>query len=630
MNRLLPLSVTVFALALAGCGQESDELPVDGRDFDGVEYGDTAPYGGKVIDGYLRNARVWLDVDGDSQYSPGPLIIELENGSQVTLASGEPTALTGSGGVFDLDVSELVVDPMVGPDLDPRDYPLYAVALPDVTVEEAPTGDAPVSNAFLMSAPPGVRNITPLTTLARYRALAGLFIDYTDAGVEGLNLLRDYLLSGDDRAHAYARALARFMASQLPQAYNDILAGPGADGTERYLSREAAFILGISLVQHAPEIIGIVDAAAQGDYASVDEDLLELPDIPLELSDPVLLTSVNVYGESERTGTLPANRSDLLISASLAFDYREDGRLISVSSDGCLAPSMPELARLIKVNGYMARLETQWLPAVALSPQSRITYEQAGVDERIVFDWDNRRIYFETSTTCHDHEGVVAGSSELGGNPEITYSWRMQDGALAELQAEISSPGGSSLIRTLAPETANADAGFPGYRVSEAGSDIESLVFSMPAAECVIDPEAVGAGQVVSASQGYQFAGYEPQPASFVDLALELDQRTFAYPGEGDSFVVNRILRYGFLDPGLSGLANVDADRGFEWALYYPPVGGAGFIDEFPGLISEAYLKKYSGARACGREFEDSPSAAYARVEYGYERLSDYLVGLLQ
>ena len=147
---------------------------MDGRDFDGVEYSEPAPYTGKVIDGYLKNARVWLDMDGDSQYTPGPLVIELDNGSSVTLASGEPTAISAAGGRFAMDISELVLDPAVGPDLDPRDYSLHAVALPGKTVEETRNGDVPVASAYLMSAPPGVRNITPLTTLARYRGIVGL------------------------------------------------------------------------------------------------------------------------------------------------------------------------------------------------------------------------------------------------------------------------------------------------------------------------------------------------------------------------------------------------------------------------------------------------------------------------
>lgn len=43
MKCLLSLSALLFALAMVGWGEESDELPVDGRDFDGVGYGEPAP-----------------------------------------------------------------------------------------------------------------------------------------------------------------------------------------------------------------------------------------------------------------------------------------------------------------------------------------------------------------------------------------------------------------------------------------------------------------------------------------------------------------------------------------------------------------------------------------------------------
>ena len=76
MKRLLSFTVALFTLALAGCGEESDKSPVDGRDFDAEDYSEPEPYTGRVIDGYLRNARVWLDMDGDSQYTPGPMTFD--------------------------------------------------------------------------------------------------------------------------------------------------------------------------------------------------------------------------------------------------------------------------------------------------------------------------------------------------------------------------------------------------------------------------------------------------------------------------------------------------------------------------------------------------------------------------
>nr|WP_297398823.1 hypothetical protein [uncultured Marinobacter sp.] len=626
MKRFICFCITVstLALALAGCGKESDELPVDGRDFDGVGYSASSPYTGKVIDGYLNHARVWLDMDGDSQYTGGAVELELSSGRTITLPGGEPTAMSGPGGVFSLDVSGLALDPAVGPDIDPRNYPLYAVALPGKTLEETGAGDLAVARAYLMSASAGVRNITPLTTLARYRGLAGLGSLPESSGalatsLAGMNLLKDYVLAGDDRAHAYARALARFMASQIPDAYNAALSANDSEGTERYLSPQAAFLLGISLVQNADEVIAVVDTAAQGNYANVDPDALVLPDVPLALSDPMLLTSQRVYAEPERTDTLPANRSDLAVSAHLMFDYAEDGRLMSVSAEGCLAPSLPELARLVGVSGYPARLDTQWLPAASLSPQSAVSYGIAGVDERLLFDWQNRRIYFETTTTCHDHEGVQAGSSELGGNPEITYSWSMQDGHLEALVAEIPRAGGV-VTRSLIPATLNAEPGFPGYRLLEEGVEQAALTFTGPVETCTPDPEAVSVGQAVTAIQPYLFTGYEPQPTGFTGLALELDRRNG----------LNRPLRFGFLDPVTASLGRVDSGGDFEWVLYYPDANSPALQEGAENLIAQAYLKGYGGERRCGREFENVPSGVYARVSYGYQNLSDYLIGLLE
>lgn len=627
MKRLICLSVTAFSLVLAGCGEESDQLPVDGRDFDGVAYSEPAPYTGKVIDGYLNNARVWLDMDGDSQYTPGPLVIELANGSEVTLDSGEPTAMSGSGGRFTMDISELVLDPSEGPDLDPRDYPLYAVALPGKTLEETRSGEVPVASAYLMSAPHGVRNITPLTTLARYRGIVGLgsFLE-TPSGVAAsladLNLVRDYILAQDDRSHAYAKALARFMASQIPAAYNDLLAAGDSDGTERLLSKEAAFLLGVSLVQNATEVIAVVDAAAQGNFANVDVDALTLPEVDLELSDPVLLTSQKIYAEPSNQDTLPANRSGLQISAELAFDYSESGRLLSVSANGCLAPSMPELSRLIGVSGYMAELQTQWLPSAALSEQSRLNFEDEATDERLIFDWDNREIYFETSTICHQHRGISAGSTELGGNPEVTYSWTMESGELAELVAE----DDDGITRTLVPELASSSSVFPGYRISEQGSEVEAVTFAAGIDSCNPQEDAAEANQIVTGVQAYQFSGYEPQPEAFTDPVLEFDRREFSE----DEPPYLRLLRYGFLDLDVLQLARVTGDGSFEWAMNYPAEDAPGFVAEQPNLIRDAYLKSYNPAGDCGREFEGVPNSAYARVEYSYQRLSEYLVGLLE
>ncbi len=126
--------------------------------------------------------------------------------------------------------------------------------------------------------------------------------------------------------------------------------------------------------------------------------------------------------------------------------------------------------------------------------------------------------------------------------------------------------------------------------------------------------------------QAYQFSGYDPQPAGFTDPVLEFDRREFSGPEQPNL----RLLRYGFLDPDLLQLPRVTGDGSFEWAINYPPADGPGFVAEQPNLIRDAYLKNYNSSGECGREFEGVPNSAYAKVEFGYQRLSEYLVGLLE
>jgi hypothetical protein len=93
-------------------------------------------YNVKVIDGYLKNALVWLDVNGDNQ-----------------LDDDEPSILSGDGGIAKLDVTNTV---------NHEQYSTFAKIISGQTVDED-TG--PVANNFVMSAPPGEMEITPLSTL---------------------------------------------------------------------------------------------------------------------------------------------------------------------------------------------------------------------------------------------------------------------------------------------------------------------------------------------------------------------------------------------------------------------------------------------------------------------------------
>ncbi|MBZ2167217.1 hypothetical protein [Marinobacter sp. F4216] len=632
MKRFPALSASVIAVALAGCGEESAVLPVDGREFDGVEYEEPAPYTGKVIDGYLRSARVWLDLDGDSQYTPGPMTITLANGREVVLPSGEPTAMSGPGGEFSLDVLELEVPTEVGPDIDPRDYPLFALAIPGKTLEEAHNGDVPVERAYLLSAAPGVRNVTPLTMLARFRDMLFLF-DGADGGLPqglaSLNLLRDYIQAEDHQAHAYAQAFARFLASQFPETYNGVLVQANSDGTERLLSKEAAHLLGVSLVAHASSLSEMVDeAASPGGYANVDVKALSLPEVPIDLNDPVLLTSQRIYAHPRSQSNLPVSGTSLDQSAQLTFFYREDGRLESVDIDGCIVPSMAELARLIRHNGYMVNLNTQWLPSISLAfNESWMQFtNERDVDERLEFDWENQRILFDSATTCHQNLGIEAGT-ELGGVPEISYAWDVNDGNVS-LVAQMRGANDSLISREYVSNSSAATGAVSGFSLSNGGGELASLELTGSPTACPPPSSADSeADHLVSAYQAYRFA---TDTLTLEDTALEFDVRSFGLDPSGDGFAFQRLLRFGFLDQDLAGLPNVVGDNGFEWQMFYNTVDSAGFAPDQPNLIAKADLLRYGGAKECSRAVEPASGGLFAKVDYVYHTLSEHLIGRLQ
>ena len=90
-----------------------------------------------AIDGYLQNALVWLDVNGDG----------------LPDTTNEPNARTGADGKATLDVSAVT---------NPGQYRLLVKAIANETVDlERGT----VTRDYTMSAPAGVSVVTPLSTL---------------------------------------------------------------------------------------------------------------------------------------------------------------------------------------------------------------------------------------------------------------------------------------------------------------------------------------------------------------------------------------------------------------------------------------------------------------------------------
>lgn len=610
MTRLACVFLTFSMFALTGCGgDKSADRPVDGRDIDGVNNQTLGVYQGRVIDGYLRNARVWLDLNENFQYDGGPVTVTLESGIQVTLASGEPTAMSGPGGQFRLDTSELIRDPLEAPDLDPRDYPLVAVVIPGTTEEETRSGNVVLSQGYTLSAPPGVDNVTPLTSL-QHAASAGVFV-FGSQGPGGLaallgniNLQGDYIRAGDERAHAYARAIARFLGQQFP---DDAAAGLG-DGTRQVLDGSALKLLRLSLVQNAAEVIGAVDAAAAGGaYTNVAIEELDLPEVSLDLDDPVLLRRQLVRSFDQNGDGLPVGRSSLLLeSAELTFEYDPAGAVRRISANGCMEPRMEDLVRLANAGGSIADSGMQGLTGISLAQVSRQFYlDDNAVDERLTLDWESGRAEFDTRTSC---DPGLASGSELGGPAARTYTWTMSNNRVVSI---------TDGTRTLVPDYSYGSDAFIGYSLRDADDTlIEQVSLTGPLSPCTdaIAEEDAEASRVISAQQPYEFSGHEPHPTGFGPLQLDWDIRDER----------NNLLRYGFLDP------DIDAGtKGLQWEFRYLAEDAFGEPAQ-GGLVAFASLAAYSGARSCGSEASVLASTdLYAIIESDYSRLSDYLADQL-
>ncbi|WP_117235029.1 hypothetical protein [Vibrio maerlii] len=132
-NKIAVALGLVGTIGLYGCGDSGG-----GSSGSVVDDGAAQTYTVKAIDGYLQNAKVWLDINRN-----------------FLLDDGEPTTTSGEGGVAKLDVSGIA---------EPEQYPVVVQAIAGQTVDEDEP-DAPITSGFMMSAPAGEDAVTPLSTL---------------------------------------------------------------------------------------------------------------------------------------------------------------------------------------------------------------------------------------------------------------------------------------------------------------------------------------------------------------------------------------------------------------------------------------------------------------------------------
>jgi hypothetical protein len=190
----LTVAALLAAGLIAGCGGGGGTTPVAG----------TSLVSGKVADGYLVGATVFLDKNGNYQ-----------------LDAGEPSTTTDLNGNY-----TLTVDPA-----DVGKYPIVALATKGQTIDKD-TGMA-VTSSYVLSMPATAISgtvssnfISPMTSELREMMETGKYATMQQAMTDlaaklkmpaGTNMLEDYMLANNTAMHTAAQNMASLMGSQMAQ-----------------------------------------------------------------------------------------------------------------------------------------------------------------------------------------------------------------------------------------------------------------------------------------------------------------------------------------------------------------------------------------------------------------------------
>jgi hypothetical protein len=215
MDRKLPvaslLSLTIAAL-LGGCGgsDSADKTPTD------PVTPTTKNLEVRAVDGYLKDAQVWLDINGDYAFT-----------------AGEPNATTDGTGKATLVVTNVP---------DPAQYRVLVQAIANKTTDVGDgTGGTSklVAKTFTMAAPAGVSTVTPLTTLVAQQMAANTGMTQEQAAQEvatqlGLgadkatDLLEDFIAEKNSTGQVYALNIVAALPEELDDDTADDLLTQGA------------------------------------------------------------------------------------------------------------------------------------------------------------------------------------------------------------------------------------------------------------------------------------------------------------------------------------------------------------------------------------------------------------------
>lgn len=451
--------------ALVGClgDSDSDEYGEDIDEFEAPPGSET--YRARVLNGELEGAFVWLDMDGDgefSSYDENDYRADFEDPDEddqaliipADLPIPEPWAVTNARGEVVIDVSGFDLPETQAPDLDPDEFPLMAIGIPDVTVSDGET----IDSAFFLSAPPGVTNVTPFSTMAetvrRIELDRGNEADLASAGTtllqeevlgnrERIGPYQDYLKNqGQTAVPFYATAIRRLIQAQVPEGVSSTIADDlrnleGRPSEQAYFAPRDMRVIGSLLLDQAASVIrevgeDIESRGLDGYTLPPDSELETVADFEPDLNNPYVAVEQRYFipGEDiedtdEFEPTAPATNGRL--SAQVFLDYDLGVRLRRMDVRGRTRPSMGIFPFLVEAGGkptdlgYMPFLDID-TDGVAGDPVERDELSEGDLDERFIgeesgaIDWETPRIGLDSSWFK-----VGGNATEVGGEPERVY-----------------------------------------------------------------------------------------------------------------------------------------------------------------------------------------------------------------
>jgi len=224
-RQLLAAASLIIVGLVAGCGGSST-TPSNSS---------TSAITGKVADGYLVGASVFLDKNGNYQ-----------------LDTGEPSTTTDGNGAYTLTVDAA----------DVGRYHIVALAIQGVTVDKD-TNQA-VANSYLLSLPKysvsgtvSSNFISPMSSQLREMMETGNYATIQQAMEDlraklgmpaGTNMAADYISGGNQQMHTAAQNIATLMGGQMPQVFGTHSSATSVD-VNRYRGMMGAIFSNISSIR---------------------------------------------------------------------------------------------------------------------------------------------------------------------------------------------------------------------------------------------------------------------------------------------------------------------------------------------------------------------------------------------